>query len=240
MLRDDTPRPATGPGWNDGGAAVDRRVRLAALLLAALLVGVVGWLTTRPAAVPWVSPGNLQPLATLRAELDGDPRNAAATIGGGLLRLAPLGVLLPLLGRELGGSRWLSLARAVFATGVIALLLEVVRSAVPSRVSDVDQVLLAAAGAGVLHLLTYGALRARLLPGARPANDRDGPGPAGGRGGPGGPGRGFGAAAAVADEGTIHRLPTAVHPSPRGRALRRSGVRVSPGTDAVGGPFSLR
>ncbi|NJQ06936.1 VanZ family protein [Streptomyces lonarensis] len=215
---------------------MDRRVRLAALLLSALLVGVVAWLTLRPAAVPWVSPGNLQPLATLRAELDGDPRNAAATIGGGLLRLAPLGVLLPLLGRELGGTRLVSLARAVFATGVIALLLEVVRSAVPSRVSDVDQVLLAAAGAGVLHLITYGWLRTRLLPGRHPGNDRDGPGTAGRAGGGGS--RGSGAAAARA--GTIPRRPGGLPAAPEGTALRGSGVRMGPGSDAAGGPLSLR
>ncbi|NJP66452.1 VanZ family protein [Streptomyces spiramenti] len=210
---------------------MDRRVRLAALVLSALLVGVVGWLTLRPAAVPWVSPSNLQPLATLRAELDGDPRNAAATIGGGLLRLAPLGVLLPLLGRELGGSRWLSLVRAVFVTGVIALALEVARSAVPSRVSDVDQVLLAAAGAGVLHLLAYGWLRARLLPGARPGNDRDGPGGADGHGTRG---------ARAVGEGTIRHFPGATEVAPEGRALRCSGVGTGPATDAAEGPFSLR
>jgi hypothetical protein len=225
VLRDDTPRPATGLGQSEGGAAVDRRIRLAALLLSTLLVGVVAWLTLRPAAVSWVSPGNLQPLATLRAELDGDPRNAAATIGGGLLRLAPLGVLLPLLGRELGGTRLVSLARAVFATGVIALLLEVVRSAVPSRVSDVDQVLLAAAGAGVLHLITYGWLRARLLPGRTPGNDRDGPGTAGRVGGRGPHGSG---AAVTARAETIPRLPGGPPAAPEGTALRGSGVRMGP------------
>ncbi len=235
---------------------VGRRVRLAALALTLALLAVVGWLTLRPAAVTWVAPGNLQPLATLRSHWEAGPQTAAPTIGGGLLRLAPLGVLLPLLGRALGGPRLTSWVRTVFATGMIALGLEALRSAVPTRVVDVDQVLLAAAGAAVLHLLGYGWLRSRLLsrtrrrrrPGgtARPgAGPDDGPdeGAENGRG----DGRAGRRVAGRAPEGphtrhgAVRTRPAAgVGGTSRGRPLTSHRVGIGHAADARSGRFSVR
>ncbi len=239
---------------------VGRRVRLAALALTLALLAVVGWLTLRPAAVTWVAPGNLQPFATLRSQWEAGPQTAAPTIGGGLLRLAPLGVLLPLLGRALGGPRLTSWVRTVFATGMIALGLEALRSAVPTRVVDVDQVLLAAAGAAVLHLLGYGWLRSRLLSrtrrrrcpggGGRPGTEPD-DGPEESRGDGRGDGPGDGRAgrrvAGRAPEGphtrhgAVRTRPAAgVGGTSRGRPLTSHRVGIGHAADARSGRFSVR
>ncbi|RBM04540.1 VanZ family protein [Streptomyces sp. PT12] len=137
--------------------------RLAALtLLLAYLVGVV-WLALRPLDVLWVSPANLQPLATIRADVERGPGEALRTVGAGMLRLAPLGVLLPLLGKRLGGPRFASLIRTGFVGGMIALAIEGLQTLVPSRVADVDTVILNTLGIVVTHQLCYALLRARTL-----------------------------------------------------------------------------
>jgi VanZ family protein len=69
-------------------------------------------------------------------------------------------VLLPLLGRGLGGPRFASLARTGFVAAMIALAIEFLQSQVPSRVPDVDAVLLNTLGVAVTHQLCYGPLRA--------------------------------------------------------------------------------
>lgn len=132
-----------------------------ALLLAAYCV-VVGWLTLRPRAVPWVPPANLQPLATIRADLAAGPLTALTDIGGGLLLLAPVGVLLPLAAGRLHQPLPRTALRTVPAGALLAAVLALVQSGVPGRVIDVDAVLLNAAGCALAHLLLYPPLRARL------------------------------------------------------------------------------
>ncbi|MEV1011285.1 VanZ family protein [Streptomyces sp. NPDC049881] len=141
------------------GSAAGRRVRLTALTLVALHLSLVSWLALRPLSVVWVAPGNMQPFATISADLGRGPLEAVGAIGGGMLRLAPLGVLLPLLGRDLGGSRFMSFGRTVFAGVMVSLALEYCQSVVPSRVADIDSVILDTAGIALTHQLVYGALR---------------------------------------------------------------------------------
>lgn len=145
------------------GRSVDRRVRIVAVALLAAYLALVAWQSLRPLAVLWVPPANLEPLATIRADIEEGPQAAARTIGGGLLRLAPLGLLLPLLGCQLGGRRFASLFRAVFTGAMLALLIEWSQSMVPSRVADVDSIILNTTGVALTHLACYGRLRALTL-----------------------------------------------------------------------------
>ncbi|MDT0308133.1 VanZ family protein [Streptomyces sp. DSM 44917] len=142
-------RPGMGP-----------RVRAAALVLLLAHLACVAWLAFRPRDVLWISPANLEPLATVRADLARGPGEALRTIGAGLVRLAPLGVLLPLLGRRVGGRRFLSLSRTAFVAAVIALAIEAAQSVSPTHVADVDSVLLNTLGAALAHQLAYGPLTA--------------------------------------------------------------------------------
>ncbi|WP_053171226.1 VanZ family protein [Streptomyces sp. SBT349] len=170
------PAGSTGPGAGPPP-------RLAALALLSAYLLFVTWAALRPLDVLWVSPGNVEPLATIRADLERGPEEATRTIGAGLVRLAPLGVLLPLLWQRLGGTRFASLFRTGFLGGMIALALEVGQSFVPSRVADVDTVILNTVGIALAHQLCYSRLRHRLLreprQGARtPARRRATPPPA--------------------------------------------------------------
>ncbi|MGK5532429.1 VanZ family protein [Streptomyces sp. URMC 129] len=133
---------------------------MTALVLLTAYLACVTWLALRPLEVLWVSPANLEPFATIRADIARGPAEAARAIGGGLLRLAPLGVLLPLLGRRLGGPRVTSFLRTVFAGGMLSLTLEFWQSQLPSRVADVDSVILDTLGIALAHLIGYGPLRA--------------------------------------------------------------------------------
>ncbi|MDT0319344.1 VanZ family protein [Streptomyces millisiae] len=146
---------------------------MTALVLLTLYLALTAYLSLRPLAVLWVSPANVEPLATIRAELRRGPEVALPALGAGMLRLAPLGVLLPLLGRRLGGPRLASLCRTVFAGAMIALAIEFCQSLVPSRTADVDTAILNALGIAVAHQLGYGLLRSRLLRG--PAAPTPGP-----------------------------------------------------------------
>jgi glycopeptide antibiotics resistance protein len=136
---------------------------VAALLLLAAYLAFIAWQSLRPLSVLWVSPTNLRPFDTIRADIERGPEEALRTVSSGLLRLAPLGVLLPLIGRRLGGRRFVSLGRTVFAGGMIALLIEWLQSLVPSRVADVDTIILNATGIALTHLIAYGGLRALTL-----------------------------------------------------------------------------
>lgn len=137
----------------------DPRIRVAGLVLLAAHLLFVGWLTLRPLAVPWVAPANLHPLATIRTDLATGPRAALEGIGGGLLLLAPMGVLLPLaagrLHRPLPGTA----ARTVCAGALISLGIALVQSGVPGQVVNVDSVLLNTAGVTLAQLLAFPLLR---------------------------------------------------------------------------------
>lgn len=135
------------------------RIRLVGLLLLAAHLCLVGWLALRPLAVPWVAPANLRPLATIRTDLADGPRAALEGLGGGLLLLAPLGVLLPLatgrLHRRLPGT----LARTVFAGAMVSVVLTLAQTGVPGHVADVDSVLLNTTGVALSAGLVFPPLR---------------------------------------------------------------------------------
>lgn len=156
---------------------------MVAFVLLTVYLAVVGWLMLRPRSVMWVSPPNLEPFATIRADLAAGPAQALRTIGTGLAAFAPLGVLLPLLGQRLGGTRFVSLFRTVFGAAMISLGIEVLQSLEPTRVADVDSLLLNMCGVTVTHLLCYAKLRDRLLREAGPpspspsSRPEPGPGP---------------------------------------------------------------
>lgn len=153
-------RPATAHVLPDvqappaGGFAAPR-FRVAALLLLAVYLLLVLWHSLRPLPAVWVPPANLEPLATVRAELARGPSAAVRGIGGGLLLFAPLGVLLPLVAGHIDGPRLVSLLRTAFGGAVLAAGVELLQSGVPGRVSDVDAVLLGTAGAALARLLLY-------------------------------------------------------------------------------------
>ncbi|MEW2413660.1 VanZ family protein [Streptomyces sp. NPDC046866] len=145
--------------------AIHLRLRLlgGGLLVAHLLL--VAWLTLRPLDVPWAAAANLTPLEGIRADLAYGPLEAARRIGEGLALLAPLGVLLPLTSGNLAPSplaAWSSLARTAAAAVLVSLSIEMLQSAVPGRVVDVDAVLLNTLGVVLAHVAVVPALRARL------------------------------------------------------------------------------
>ncbi|MFB7182013.1 VanZ family protein [Streptomyces sp. NPDC056257] len=145
--------------------AIHLRLRLLAgvLLVAHLLV--VGWLTLRPLDVPWAAAANLTPLEGIRADLAYGPLEAARRIGEGLALLAPLGVLLPMVGGRLTLSTlsaWSSLARTAAAGALVSLSIEMLQTAVPGQVVDVDSVLLNTTGVLLAHVAVVPALRARM------------------------------------------------------------------------------
>ncbi|MFD7512532.1 VanZ family protein [Streptomyces sp. NPDC059853] len=139
-----------------------------AFVLLTVYLAVVGWLMLRPRSVMWVSPPNLEPFATIRADLSAGPAQALRTIGTGLAAFAPLGVLLPMLGQRLGGTRFVSLFRTVFAAAMISLGIELLQSLEPTRVADVDSLLLNTCGVTLTHLLCYAKLRDWVLRDTRP------------------------------------------------------------------------
>ncbi|MFF8385910.1 VanZ family protein [Streptomyces kanasensis] len=144
-----------------GGSAA-LRYRVAGLVLLFVHLVFVGWLTLRPLDVMWVTAANLEPLAGIRADLALGPVEAARRIGESLLLLAPLGVLLPLADARLDVAPWASLVRTVSAGALLSLGIELLQTAVPGRVVDVDAVLLNAAGVALAHLAVVPAWRARL------------------------------------------------------------------------------
>ncbi|RSS55934.1 VanZ family protein [Streptomyces sp. WAC01280] len=131
-----------------------------ALLLAHLLL--VAWVSLRPRDVAWVTAPNTIPLAGLRADLALGGAEAARLIAEGLLLLAPLGVLLPMADGRLVVSRWASLARTTAAGALVSLAVELLQTAVPGQVVDVDSVLLNTAGVALAHVLFVPFGRARL------------------------------------------------------------------------------
>lgn len=129
-------------------------------LLAHLLL--VAWVTLRPRDVAWVTAPNLTPLAGIRADLALGPVEAARRIGEGMLLLAPLGILLPMADGRLHVSPWASLARTVAAGALVSLAVELLQTAVPGQVVDIDSLLLNTAGVALAHVLVVPAGRARL------------------------------------------------------------------------------
>lgn len=137
---------------------------LSGALLAAHLV-LVGWLTLRPLDVPWAAAANLDFLEGIRTDLAYGPLEAAHRIGESVALLAPLGALLPLAGGRLTSTplgAWASLARTAAAAVLISLSIEMLQTAVPGQVVDVDSLLLNTLGVVLVHLAVVPALRARV------------------------------------------------------------------------------
>ncbi|GED85149.1 VanZ family protein [Streptomyces sp. 6-11-2] len=155
-----------------GSAAFHVRVTGGVLLVAHL--ALVAWLTLRPLDVPWVTPPNLRPLATVRGDLALGWPEAARRIGEGLALLAPLGVLLPMTHGSLHVSPLGSLFRTVAAGALVSLGIALLQTGVPGRVVDVDTLLLNTTGVALAHLTVVPAGRSRLR---RGAERRDRPAP---------------------------------------------------------------
>ncbi|MEU8759899.1 VanZ family protein [Streptomyces sp. NPDC048659] len=154
-------RQGSGDSDGSGGsAAVVVRVAGFVLLLAHLLL--VAWVALRPRDVAWVMAPNLTPLAGIRGDLALGAAEAVRRIGGELLLLAPLGVLLPMADGRLCVSPWASLVRTTAAGALLSVTIELLQTAVPGQVVDVDSVLLNTAGVALAHLLVVPAGRARL------------------------------------------------------------------------------
>ncbi|MDQ1008751.1 glycopeptide antibiotics resistance protein [Streptomyces sp. V4I23] len=145
---------------SSGRAAI--RFRTAGLVLLLLHLLLVAWLTLRPRDVLWVTAANLEPFAGIEASLALGPSAAARHIGGGLLLLAPLGVLLPMAGGRLAVSPLASLARTVAAGVLLSLGIELLQTGVPGQVVDIDSILLNTCGVALAHLAVVPAGRARL------------------------------------------------------------------------------
>ncbi|MER6616978.1 VanZ family protein [Streptomyces xantholiticus] len=143
-----------------GSAAIRFRVAGLVLLLAHLLL--VSWLTLRPLDVMWVTAANLEPFAGIEAALELGPVESVRRIGGGLLLLAPLGVLLPMASGRLAVSPWASLARTVAAGALMSLGIELLQTGVPGQVVDVDSLMLNTSGVALAHLAVVPAGRALL------------------------------------------------------------------------------
>ncbi|MFK4144189.1 VanZ family protein [Streptomyces sp. NPDC004065] len=133
-----------------GNAAIRVRVTGGVLLVAHL--ALVAWLTLRPLDVPWVTPANFRPLATVRADLALGGAEAARRIGAGLALLAPLGVLLPMAHGRLRVSAPASLVRTTAAGALASVGIALLQTGVPGRVADVDTLLLNTVGVALAHL----------------------------------------------------------------------------------------
>ncbi|MDJ0382934.1 VanZ family protein [Streptomyces sp. G-G2] len=161
-----------------GSAAIQFRLRLVGGGLLAVHLLLVAWATLRPLDVPWAASANLTPFAGIRADLAYGPLEAARRIGSSLILLAPIGVLLPLVGGRLSASplaAWSSLARTVAAGALVSVSIGMLQTAVPGRVVDVDSVLLNAVGVALAHLAVVPALRARLRRSRKRVAARRGP-----------------------------------------------------------------
>ncbi|SDK41215.1 VanZ like family protein [Streptomyces indicus] len=122
----------------------------------------VGWLTLRPLDVAWVTAANLQPFAGIKADLALGPGQAVRRIGEALALLAPLGVLLPMAGGRLHASTLGSFLRTVAAGAMLSLGIELLQTAVPGQVVDIDSLMLNTLGVAVVHLAVVPAARARI------------------------------------------------------------------------------
>ncbi|MEV7786389.1 VanZ family protein [Streptomyces sp. NPDC088106] len=144
-----------------GGTAASR-IRVTGGLLLAAHLAFVAWYTLRPLDVPWVMPANLRPFDGIRGDFALGWVTGVRRVGEAMALLAPLGVLLPLAGGRLAVSRLGSLIRTMAAVALVSLAVELLQTAVPGQVVDVDSLLLNTAGAALAHLAVVPAGRARL------------------------------------------------------------------------------
>lgn len=151
------------------------RVRPLWLLAAGLSVAVVLWLTLREDEyVQWsnLTGRNLVPLrhhlAAFRCWLNDCPAAEAALqyllidVVGNVLLFVPLGLTFAAASTRV--SRWGRLAAATVSGALLSLLIEVMQLAMPSRASDVDDVLFNTLGAllgAVVGVLVFGVRSSR-------------------------------------------------------------------------------
>ncbi|WP_063734830.1 VanZ family protein [Streptomyces sp. RTd22] len=135
------------------------RYRAAGFALLVAHLAFVCWLTLRPLTVPWVTAETLEPLGAIRADLALTPWAAARSIGGGLLLLAPLGVLLPLAGGRVDAYPFASFVRTTFTGAMTAMAIALLRSEVTGQIVSVDALLLNTLGVALAHLLVVPAVR---------------------------------------------------------------------------------
>ncbi|MEU9354404.1 VanZ family protein [Streptomyces griseoloalbus] len=147
-------------GFVGGTAAF--RVRVTGGLLLAAYLAFVAWFALRPLDVPWVMPANLRPFDGIRADFALGWVEGVRRVGEGLALLAPLGVLLPMAGGRPAVSRLGSLIRTTAATALVSLAVEMLQTAVPGRVVDVDSLLLNTVGAALTHAAVVPAGRSWL------------------------------------------------------------------------------
>jgi glycopeptide antibiotics resistance protein len=147
-------------GFVGGSAAF--RFRVSGGLLLAAYLAFVAWFTLRPLDVPWVMPANWRPLDGIRADFALGWVEGVRRVGEGLALLAPLGVLLPVAGGRLCVSGLGSLIRAMAATALVSLAVEMLQTAVPGQVVDIDSLLLNTVGAGLAHAAVVPAGRSWL------------------------------------------------------------------------------
>ncbi|GGW84813.1 VanZ family protein [Streptomyces malachitofuscus] len=147
-------------GFIGGTAAF--RIRVTGGLLLAAYLAFVAWYTLRPLDVPWVMPANLRPFDGIRADFALGWATGLRRTGEAMALLAPLGVLLPMAGGRLCVSRLGSLIRTMTATALVSLAVELLQTAVPGQLVDVDSLLLNTAGAALAHAAVVPAGRAWL------------------------------------------------------------------------------
>ncbi|WP_051811611.1 VanZ family protein [Kitasatospora sp. MBT63] len=174
----------TGPAARPG---VSRPLRTVVRVLLALHLALLGWLALRPLPVSWTYPANLTPLATVQQAVSLGGWAGTRQLAGGLLPLAPFGVLLPLAGGRLRGPWLPSFLRTVGGAALLATALEIIEGWAPGHVLNVDDILLGTFGAAVCHLAVLPAARSLSRPrAAGPAAAADpaaqaGPAPEAGR-----------------------------------------------------------
>ncbi|WP_345695464.1 VanZ family protein [Kitasatospora terrestris] len=136
--------------------------RVVALLAFALCAAVVIRLTLTPSAASMrIAHTNLSPGTSIRLYLDRPSVRAALfQVGGNALVGAPFGVLLPVVSRRLRGP-----VRTTLAAALAVTVLETFQHFfVPGRSFDVDDIILASAGALVAYLLIGLAVSRRIHP----------------------------------------------------------------------------
>ncbi|GHH89982.1 VanZ family protein [Streptomyces capillispiralis] len=147
-------------GFVGGTAAF--RVRVTGGLLLAAYLAFVAWFALRPLDVPWVMPANLRPFDGIRADFALGWAEGVRRTCEGLALLAPLGVLLPMAGGRPDVPPVGSLVRTMAATALVSLAVEMLQTAVPGQVVDIDSLLLNTVGAGLAHAAVVPAGRSWL------------------------------------------------------------------------------
>ncbi|WP_344459920.1 VanZ family protein [Kitasatospora kazusensis] len=149
-------RPTTAP-------QASHRLRMLGLVALAGQLTVLGWLALRPSAADWTSPANLTPFASVGQAMTLGPLAGLRQLADGLLPLAPLGLLLPLVCGRLR-TAWLpSFLRTTGGAALLATALEILKGWAPGHLLNVDDIVLGTLGVACCHLIAVPAARALLL-----------------------------------------------------------------------------